>query len=48
MDEVLRFWLANPREWHAHPYTILWGFLAAAIVAVLLGVFFWLKGKWWP
>lgn len=48
MDESLRLWLSNPREWHAHPYTIVAGFLAAAIVTVVLAAIFWIRGKYWP
>jgi hypothetical protein len=45
MSEALRWWLNNPREWNAHPYTVLWGYLAGAVVTVVLAVVFWIKGK---
>jgi len=48
MSEALRWWLNNPREWNAHPSTVLWGFAAMGIVTLLLGIVFWIKGKWFP
>jgi hypothetical protein len=41
-------WLANPERWHVYPYAIGPGLLAGVIVLVALGVFFWIKGKFWP
>jgi len=45
MSEVMRWWLNNPREWNAHPSTVLWGFATMGIVTILLGIVFWIRAS---
>jgi len=35
MMNWLDWWLVNPERWYAHPYTVLWGYLAAGVVTVM-------------
>jgi hypothetical protein len=41
-------WSLNPNLWHSHPAIVPLGFIAAVILLLVLGVAFWIKGRFWP
>jgi hypothetical protein len=48
MRDLLQLWTGNPERWSTHPAAFEGGLLAAAVLALGLGVFFWIKGRYWP
>lgn len=45
---MLERWIVNPERWHVYPLAIEPGLIAGVVLAVVMGVGFWIKGRYWP